>query len=132
MTPDPNPWPALPLGPWRETRDALHLWTQIVGKTLLALCPPQNHWWHAALRVSSRGLASPAPAGDGDRALDLELDLVDHLLHVRTRGRSTAMRRRWLRPSTRLAGPLSPWMCRADLTERRVRPRGRWCRRPQR
>ncbi len=84
-------WPALPLAPWRGTRDTLHMWTQILGKTLLALCPPQNHWWHAALRVSSRGLASPSPASDGDQALDLELDLVDHLLVARTHGRSMAM-----------------------------------------
>jgi hypothetical protein len=82
-----GPWPALPLAPWRETRDTLHLVSQLVGKTLLATCAPQNHWWHTALHVSARGLASPTPALDGDRAIDLELDLVDHLLVVRTPGR---------------------------------------------
>jgi hypothetical protein len=67
------------------------MWTQIVGKTLLARSPVQNHWWHAALRVSPRGLAS-LPAAEGDRAFDLELDLIDHLLSVRTSdGRSMAM-----------------------------------------
>jgi hypothetical protein len=54
----------------------------MIGKTLLALCPPQNHWWHSALRVSSRGLASPAPACD-PASIGLELDLVDHELRVR-------------------------------------------------
>ncbi len=84
-------WPELPLAPWRPTRDTLHMWTQIVGKTLLARSPAQNHWWHAALRVSPRGLAS-TPFPDGERTFDLELDLVDHLLAVRTSdGRSTAM-----------------------------------------
>jgi hypothetical protein len=84
-------WPELPLAAWRGTRDTLHMWTQIVGKTLLARSPAQNHWWHAALRVSPRGLAS-APAVDGDRAFDIELDLIDHLLSVRTSdGRKTAM-----------------------------------------
>jgi hypothetical protein len=84
-------WPALPYGEWRSTRDALHLWSQIIGKTLLRRVPAQNHWWHAALRVSARGLATPALV-DGDRTLDLELDLVDHVLAVRTSdGRSTAM-----------------------------------------
>jgi hypothetical protein len=91
MTPDESPWPPLPLAPWRPTRDALHLWTQIVGKTLLALCPPQNHWWHAALRVSSRGLASPALACGGGRSLELELDLVDHRLVARAADRSAAL-----------------------------------------
>ncbi len=86
-----GPWPELPLAPWRETRDTLHLVSQLVGKTLLATCPAQNHWWHAALRVTARGLAGPAPARDGERALDLELDLVDHVVAVRTDGRSWAL-----------------------------------------
>jgi hypothetical protein len=84
-------WPALPLAPWRATRDTLHMWTQIVGKTLLARCAPQNHWWHVALRVSPRGLATPTIA-DGTRTLELELDFVQHVLAVRTSdGRSAAM-----------------------------------------
>jgi hypothetical protein len=93
MPADPatQPWPELPLAPWRETRDALHLWTQIIGKTLLARASPQNHWWHSALRVSARGLASPSPIGDGDHELDLELDLVDHVLAFRSHGRSMTM-----------------------------------------
>ena len=56
-------WPELPLAPWRSTRDTLHLWTQMVGKTLLAACPPQNHWWHATLRVSATGLAARPSCG---------------------------------------------------------------------
>ncbi|HET9594015.1 MAG TPA: DUF5996 family protein [Anaeromyxobacteraceae bacterium] len=75
-------WPELPLAPWRATRDTLHMWTQIVGKSLLA-CPPQNHWWHCALRVSARGLVTPAPIASGDGAFEVELDLVDHVLAVR-------------------------------------------------
>lgn len=78
-----GPWPALPLAPWRATYRALHMATQIVGKTLLALAPPQNHWWHSALRVSARGLASASPLRDGERALDVELDLVDHVVALR-------------------------------------------------
>jgi len=77
-----TPWPELPLAPWNATRDTLHMWTQIVGKSLLA-CPPQNHWWHSALRVSARGLVTPAPIASGDGAFEVELDLVDHVLAVR-------------------------------------------------
>jgi hypothetical protein len=67
------------------------MWAQIAGKTLLARAPAQNHWWHAAFRVSPRGLAGP-PILDGERTLELELDLVDHLLAIRSSdGRSTAM-----------------------------------------
>jgi hypothetical protein len=67
------------------------MWTQIVGKTLLACSPPQNHWWHTALRVSARGLASPAPIVAGDRCFDIELDLVAHVLAIRGDGRSRTM-----------------------------------------
>lgn len=82
-----SPWPELPLAPWRETRVTLHMWTQIVGKTLLA-CPAQNHWWHSTLRVSARGLATRSPILLGDRSVEVELDLVDHVLAVRSDGRS--------------------------------------------
>lgn len=30
-------WPALPLEAWKDTRDTLHMWTQIVGKIRLRL-----------------------------------------------------------------------------------------------
>jgi hypothetical protein len=87
----PGPWPDLPLAPWRGTRDALHLWTQLAGKTLLAACPFQNHWWHTALHVSARGLAS-RPAVVGDRTFQLEFDLLDHRLTVQVSdGRAAAL-----------------------------------------
>jgi hypothetical protein len=84
-------WPELPLAPWRATRDTLHMWTQIVGKTLLALAPPQNHWWHSALRVTASGLASAAPMFEGDSCLDVELDLVRHVLTARCIGTARTM-----------------------------------------
>ena len=37
-------WPALPWNEWEATANTLHMWTQIVGKTRLALTPLQNHW----------------------------------------------------------------------------------------
>ena len=56
-------WPALRLAEWKDTRDTLHMWTQIVGK-MLALSPRMNHWWEVALYVSARGLTtSPIPYG---------------------------------------------------------------------
>jgi hypothetical protein len=78
--------------------------SQLVGKTLLALCPPQNHWWHTALRVSARGLVGSAPAAEGARALDLELDLVDHQLAVCSGGHTASL-------------PLRPRSMRALLDE---------------
>ena len=84
-------WPELPLAPWRSTRETLHLWTQMVGKTLLAACPPQNHWWHATLRVSATGLAAPPIVQDG-HSYDIAFDFVDHELTVRrSDGRAMGM-----------------------------------------
>ncbi len=41
-------WPSLSLAEWRDTLATLQMWTQIVGKTRLALAPMQNHWWQVA------------------------------------------------------------------------------------
>ena len=76
-------WPALPLEAWEDTYATLHMWTQIVGKTRLALAPPMNHWWQVPLYVSTRGLTtSPMPCGT--RAFEVEFDFLDHLLRVQT------------------------------------------------
>jgi hypothetical protein len=87
---DDRGWPALPLARWRDTRDTLHLWTQMVGKTRLALAPHVNHWWQVALYVNAVGLTtSLMPAnggrttGDG-RGLEIVFDFVEHSLELRT------------------------------------------------
>ena len=59
------------------------MWTQIVGKTRLALSPPQNHWWHVPLYVTPRGL-STSPIPFGKRTFDVEFDFVGHQLAIRT------------------------------------------------
>jgi hypothetical protein len=72
-------WPALPLAPWRDTLATLHMWTQLVGKTRLALAPAENHWWHCTLYVTERGLTTmPMPAGA--RLLTVAFDFLDHRL----------------------------------------------------
>jgi hypothetical protein len=76
-------WPSLPLENWIETCTTLHLWTQIVGKTRLALSPRENHWWHVTLHLTARGLATP-PMPQGTRVFDVEFDLVEHRLVIRT------------------------------------------------
>jgi Family of unknown function (DUF5996) len=82
-------WPRLRLTDWAETRDTVHMWTQIVGKIRLAHAPLFNHWWQVALYVSPRGLATSAiPYGGG--AFDCEFDFIDHKLHLRASdGRSS-------------------------------------------
>lgn len=75
-------WPRLRVADWAETRDTLHMWTQIVGKIRLAHAPMVNHWWQVTLYVSPRGLTTSAiPYRHG--AFDIEFDFVDHLLRIR-------------------------------------------------
>lgn len=75
-------WPELPWNVWSKTADTLHMWTQIVGKTRLALTPLQNHWWNVPLYVTARGLGTSAMACSDD-ALDIEFDFVEHELRMR-------------------------------------------------
>ncbi len=76
-------WPRLPLADWKDTCETLHMWTQIVGKTRLALAPMQNHWWQVALYVSPRGLTTSAIPFDAG-LFSAEFDFIDHRLVLRT------------------------------------------------
>ena len=76
-------WPELPLESWRDTYATLHLWTQIVGKTRLALAPRENHWWQVAQYVTSRGLTT-SPIPFGNLTFTVEFDFQKHQLNVTT------------------------------------------------
>jgi hypothetical protein len=76
-------WPALPLDEWRDSYATLHLYSQIVGKTRLALAPMENHWWQVVLYVTSRGLTT-SPMPFGGRTVQVDFDFVDHELLART------------------------------------------------
>jgi len=81
-------WPSLPLEQWQPTRDTVHLWTQIVGKTRLGLAPLMNHWWNSTLYVSARGLTTslmPYPGGGAE----IEFDFTCHELTITTTGGAT-------------------------------------------
>lgn len=84
-------WPSLPVDSWIDTRDTVHLWTQIVGKTRMALGPAVNHWWGVTLYVDGSGLTtSLMPAGD--RGLEIKFDFLNHeLLFQLTDGTSRRM-----------------------------------------
>lgn len=90
-------WPDLPLAAWQDTRDTLHLWTQIVGKIRTIQTPWLNHSWHVTLYVSARGLTtSVIPCGA--RTLEVEFDFIDHVLWLRSSDGQT--RQVMLRPQT--------------------------------
>ena len=72
-------WPPLPFADWKDTLAALHLRTQIVGKTRLALAPMENHWWQVVFYLTSRGLTTSPMPYDG-RTVEVQLDFLDHQL----------------------------------------------------
>jgi hypothetical protein len=83
FTVNPESWPELPLEAWKDTYATLHMWTQIVGKVRLGLCPLINHWWEVPLYVSARGLTtSPIPCARG--VVEIEFDFVGHNLLIQT------------------------------------------------
>ena len=69
-------WPRLRWADWADTRDTLHMWTQVVGKIRMAHAPRVNHWWHVTLYVSPRGLTTSAIPCRG-HAFEIEFDFVD-------------------------------------------------------
>jgi hypothetical protein len=90
-------WPDLPLAAWSDTCETLHRWTQVAGKTRLALTPLINHWWNVTFLVSARGLVAPANCYDR-RPFDIVFDFVDHELRITASdGRSESFA---LRPMT--------------------------------
>ena len=78
----------MPLDAWQDTRDTLHMWTQIVGKVRLALSPLINHWWEVPLYISACGLTTSAiPYKRG--VFEIEFDFIDHNLVIQTSEGST-------------------------------------------
>ena len=78
-----SPWGPLPYAEWRETRDTLHMYTQVLGKLRLALSPFEPQWMNVPLYVTARGLTtSPLPIGT--RTLEADLDFFDNVLELRS------------------------------------------------
>ena len=78
-----EPLPELPYADWRQTKDTLHLWCQVLGKIKLSRTPPRNHWWSVALGLSVRGITTGRVPGPG-RSFEVELDLLNERLVIRT------------------------------------------------
>jgi hypothetical protein len=59
------------------------MWTQIVGKIRLTLCPLVNHWWNVPLYLTARGLTtSPMPYKGG--TVEIKFDFTSHALVIET------------------------------------------------
>ena len=76
-------WPPLPYQEWLDTYATLHMWTQVVGKVVLARAVPLNHSWAIALQVTARGLATGV-LPHGDRSFTMAFDFIDHELVIET------------------------------------------------
>lgn len=83
--------PALPFDSWKDTLATVHMWTQIVGKVRLKLCPLVNHFWNVAFYVTARGMTTspiPHPAG----TVEVQFDFIEHRLLIESsRGRVIAL-----------------------------------------
>jgi len=80
---DKDSWPDLAVSNLRSTTDALHLWSQVVGKVRLMLTPWINHSWQATFYLSGRGFTTGPIFADG-RAFEMEFDLLSDLLRIDT------------------------------------------------
>src|SRR5262247_437364 len=85
-----EPWPALPLDAWEDTRTTLHVWTQIVGKIRLVQSPLVNHWWQVPLYVTPRGLTTSI-IPHGTRSFEISFDFIDHELLIQTGARAITL-----------------------------------------
>jgi hypothetical protein len=83
IAPTVDLWPELPYAEWQNALDTLHMWTQMVGKTRLALAPMENHWWQVPLYVSPHGLTSSS-IPYRDIFFDAEFDFINDKLVLRT------------------------------------------------
>ena len=59
------------------------MWTQIVGKTRMALEPLVNHWWNVALYVTPVGLTTSLISYH-DKSLEVDFDFIRHRLLITT------------------------------------------------
>jgi Family of unknown function (DUF5996) len=72
-------WPELAFEERKDTRNTLHLWTQVVGKVKLKLCPFLNQWWEVVLLLTARGLTT-GPIPWQRESFEVNFDFIDHRL----------------------------------------------------
>ncbi|MCY9787189.1 DUF5996 family protein [Nocardiopsis sp. EMB25] len=74
-------FPPFPLDTWYDTKQTLHRFEQIVGKTRLRHSPRRNHWWHVPFHLTGTGITSrPMGMVDGNPVFTVDFDFVRHQL----------------------------------------------------
>ena len=76
-------WPSLVYSEWEGTRDTVHMWTQIVGKTRMVKERLINHWWNVPLYVTPTGLTTSSIPHRG-LAFEVAFDFKSHQLRIET------------------------------------------------
>lgn len=76
-----NDWPILDFAAMQDTIETLHQWLQIVGKIRLRTMPWQNHSWHTALYINSRGYSTHGIPFEG-RIFQIDFDFREHKLWI--------------------------------------------------
>ncbi len=78
-------FPPMPLAEWRDTKETLHRFCQVIGKIRLAASVRRNHWWNVPFHLTGRGVTSrPMGLVDGNPIFTIDFDFVDHQLRVHT------------------------------------------------
>jgi Family of unknown function (DUF5996) len=78
-------FPPMPLAEWRDTKETLHRFCQVVGKLRLAASVRRNHWWNVPFHLTGRGITTrPMGLADGNPVFTIDFDFVDHQLRVHT------------------------------------------------
>jgi Family of unknown function (DUF5996) len=76
-------FPPMPLAEWRDTKETLHRFCQVVGKIRLAASVRRNHWWNVPFHLTGRGITTrPMGQADGNPIFTIDFDFVDHQLHL--------------------------------------------------
>ncbi len=78
-------FPPIPFAEWRDTKETLHRFAQIVGKIRLAASVRRNHWWNVPFHLTGRGITTrPMGQVDGNPLFTIDFDFVGHRLVVAT------------------------------------------------
>ncbi|KRV49974.1 hypothetical protein AQ490_18115 [Wenjunlia vitaminophila] len=78
-------FPPIPLSEWRDSKETLHRFAQVIGKIRLASSVRRNHWWNVAYHLTGRGMTTrPMGLVDGNPIFTIDFDFVDHLLIARS------------------------------------------------
>jgi hypothetical protein len=80
---NPDLLPALPFDSWKDTLATLHMWTQVVGKVRLKLCPLVNHFWNVPFYLTARGMTTGAMPYEGG-TVEARFDFIAHKLLIET------------------------------------------------